>query len=1223
MDMTDDVNTIKTLLCRLEGDDLEFKRDQYPLHSGNQKAEFIKDVICMANTPRTGAGYIVIGVATKNGRPYEVQGVADHPDPAELQRIVEGRVAPAPRFSYRVVAYDGKEIGLLEIHGDRNVPAIPRNDYGVLRKGAVYLRRNTECVTADLEDIRRIVRWAEEQGERKGENAPVGLAAWEELYRECDAFDQRRVYIAVFEASPELTDDDWKFFVSLGWHLIVDFDRGTDTTGGYAKASVELAKKRSLRLTTLDEATYTAGVGSSMWVAALGLESRPSTIQSHTWKEWNQTKGRALLRCITEVARATDPQPVTALIFGGEYAYVQSVCDMLGQTFGDRLAIVFATPQVGTFADLIQKHDAPALSIKLVDVCVGLRDIQKLLPTTAELELPKKDGGSVVVPPERARWIEEEFEIVHLGAGISSADPRTELRDFLRGLAVTWYGLSVRVDIDRSMMPDLETHLRGELGSRDSRRVNLFHWPGAGGSTVARRVVWNLHNEFPALVARKIHPGNTTDRLQYIFNLTRLPSIVVAEASTVTSDDMDRVYDEVRSANIATVFLKVERRVQRPLGEGRHYLESALRTAEAAALAGKLGQEVPERRSTLERLVNEQDRRRRTPFYFGLVAFEKDFAGLEHYVQTRLESSTNLVLSVCRMVALAYHFAQQSLPIQLFADLLRLPQSKLVSIDALFTRDIQELFLQLPAGMIRPAHDLVAEEILVQLMGREQGNRLNWKNGLADSAIQLIGICATHSTQPRTAVAQVLRAIFVERPTEETPAGPWEGQFSALVAEIPTTEGKQRVFEELTNLLPEEPHFWAHLGRFYSRVLQDHTKAQEALRRAVDLAKNDPVIRHMAGMMWRNELFDILNSASVWSSDIESRIQTVVKEAGREFAETRRLDQRSEYNYISEIQMAERVIGVLARLKGFREDVLGFLSKRDNLWCQGLLDNAEELLSQLSRARAGEVPSKFQQDARSRLDKLYGEHAKAIQGWTNLLSEAGVYKPPVRRIIIRAYLSRRGRDWSKLTDRELSRISQLATDNLNEEPDLDQNLRLWFQAVRRTGEVSIERATEEIGYRRLRRPSVETLYYLYILKVIQAEMGVLAMASEAQDIIRECSRLAEALPHRTRAFEWLGKGTGWAALVHASSLGDWDHTKEFWADESLLRRVRGRISHIVTPGNGEIELPVGLKAFFVPSRGLVPGGYLRGQDIGREVEFYLGFSYDGLRAMRVSDVQQP
>jgi hypothetical protein len=151
----------------------------------------------------------------------------------------------------------------------------------------------------------------------------------------------------------------------------------------------------------------------------------------------------------------------------------------------------------------------------------------------------------------------------------------------------------------------------------------------------------------------------------------------------------------------------------------------------------------------------------------------------------------------------------------------------------------------------------------------------------------------------------------------------------------------------------------------------------------------------------------------------------------------------------------------------------------------------------------------------------------------------------------------------------------------------------------------------------MRNPTVDTLYYLYILKFLQADMGAREMARESQDVQAECSRLAQRLPHRTRSFEWLGKKSGLQGLVHEGALGEWDHSKDFWSNEESLKRVKGRISRIAGPASGEIEVPTGLKAFFVPARGQIEGGYLSGRDIGRQVEFYLGFSYEGLRAWNV------
>ena len=205
-----------------------------------------------------------------------------------------------------------------------------------------------------------------------------------------------------------------------------------------------------------------------------------------------------------------------------------------------------------------------------------------------------------------------------------------------------------------------------------------------------------------------------------------------------------------------------------------------------------------------------------------------------------------------------------------------------------------------------------------------------------------------------------------------------------------------------------------------------------------------------------------------------------------------------------------------------------------------------------------------------------------------------------------------------MTVRELARVVELARDNIEEEPASDYNLRLWLRAVRTENTLSVDRVAERLAYKRLQNPSLDTTYYLYIMKFLQLESGDLAVERELPGLIEECGRLTGGLSRTTTSFEWLGKEAGLAALVHHSTLGVWDAKKSFWPNTEQLRAVRGRIARIRNQGSGEIELPSGLRAFFVPSRGAVPGGYID-QDIGREVEFFLGFSYDELRAWSVRD----
>ena len=168
-----------------------------------------------------------------------------------LGSIVSGKVDPAPRFTYRQIVYDGVKLGLIEIPCDQPVPIMPRTDYEVLRRGCVYIRRNTQNTEADQSDLARINQWRQTQSEPFSDtDTPSG--AWEQLYRACDGFDPRRVYIAALDREPRADIRDWTAMASISWNIIVDFDTGTDTDGNHAVARRPFGERQALQLSALD-----------------------------------------------------------------------------------------------------------------------------------------------------------------------------------------------------------------------------------------------------------------------------------------------------------------------------------------------------------------------------------------------------------------------------------------------------------------------------------------------------------------------------------------------------------------------------------------------------------------------------------------------------------------------------------------------------------------------------------------------------------------------------------------------------------------------------------------------------------------------------------------------------------------------------------------------------------------------------------------------------------
>jgi hypothetical protein len=279
-------------------------------------------------------------------------------------------------------------------------------------------------------------------------------------------------------------------------------------------------------------------------------------------------------------------------------------------------------------------------------------------------------------------------------------------------------------------------------------------------------------------------------------------------------------------------------------------------------------------------------------------------------------------------------------------------------------------------------------------------------------------------------------------------------------------------------------------------------------------------------------------------------------------------------------------------------------------------ERAEDLLERVRRNREGQGASPYEEDCRAKLDALYGRHERALQIWDNLLTKKDVYRPPVRRQIIWTYLARSGRSWDNVPTREVDRIVSLLEDNLQEEQNSDANLRLWVQAVRRSSRPpNIEAVIERVGYWRTNVGSLEASFYLYVMYALQAIDGSALALDSALRFLEECKTKARFRRNRTKSFEWLGKGKGITRLVHHSQLGDWNTDIEFWENTAPLMRVQGRISEIQAPQQGQIEVQGGLSAFFVPAR----GGYRRGSSENKLVTFFLGFSYDGLRAWEVKD----
>lgn len=1213
-------NEFLALIGSMENQTLDFKRTAYDLTTEPGKINFIKDILCMANTPRTQDSHIILGVKKHADGTFDLCGLDKHVDEAELQSQLVGRVNPIPVFSYEVFSYDGKVFGILKIPPIKKL-SVPTKDFGnVIRQNQVYFRRGSKNDIATPDDILRISKWVDSTGEQTPsylESTPE----WEMFLQSVYEFDNSRRYILISGLYPEAGNDNISSIGLIPWSAVFDFDPNSDLSGLLKSTRDTIEQLRSLHLVVIKERPSLNPDRATYWFFCRGLEGRRDTIEIGAWKEWVKRYSKEINEQFRRLTASLSPAPITCIVLWYQpelILHLRSTLESALSAFGDSIEFVVVTDSPADVQSIASQYDVHMIPIPLNHLCSGMNVYlsKQIIEQGDEYLLPSSSGAPIIIEKPVQKWLDEELEIVHLNVDTIPIDTENSHigRAFLKGAEITWIELSLNFDVEREITHKVKRLVEAELRNKRTVRINLYHAPGAGGTTVARRIIWDFHKIFPCAILQRCTPIETAERLYKLASLTGQAILLLIDSSKVSEREIDELSDLLKSRQIPVVLLQTLRRFTHQRERERtFYLKAELTSPESSRFLEKFSHEVPEKRKDLQMLASSNDIRKRTAFYFGLQTFGKDFLGLEPYVAIRINELTSIQKKIIGFIALSHHYGQRPLRAQAFAYLLGIPKNRTIRFSGIFKEATLDLLIEDEIGIWRTAHDLIAVEIMEQLLLPSLSDRRIWRQNLSSWSIDFAHFCTLGDSIQSEEMLEVARRVFIYRDnidilgTEKSA----NRTFSQLIQDIPSNEGKFRVLKELVELYPEEAHFWAHLGRYYAIIAKDYEAAHECIERAIANQQDDHVLHHMKGMVLRYKIYSLIENNVELNEVIDTAIQS-----SQAFESARNINPDDEHAFISEVQMLARVLDYAGR--PYAGGILEYLSLPNaNPFLVGAFGRAEELLEQVRRNREGEGTSPYEEGCRANIDSLYGRYESALQIWDNILTnQKSTYFPPIRRQIVWTYLARHKRRWDDLNSNEVERIVSLLEDNLQEEPNNDKNLRLWVQAVRRSkNPPSIDSIIERVGYWKANSESLDSIYYLYVFHALLALKGSELHKEEALRYMDECRQKARYRRNRTISLEWVGKGQSVDMLIHHSELGQWGEGKDFWENTDRLKRVKGRIARIDAPQNGLIEVEGGLMAFFVPAR----GNYNRGQSENKLVDFYLGFSYDGLRAWEVKD----
>ncbi|HEU5126662.1 MAG TPA: hypothetical protein VFU12_01630 [Glycomyces sp.] len=1047
-----------------------------------------------------------------------------------------------------------------------------------------------------------------QQAKAETEKALAKKRLWESFWSKFSGFaPDKASYVLVAERLPHT-----KAVGALGhlpWSIVVDLDPKSDTEGLHHIAGPVMNAQRSVHMLTSQVPVIDFARGTGWLFVGGSAQLGEPHLDLRQWQIQRLDRIRSLC---TSLHNATGEKPVRVVILEGgtplddvpDRARTLKIVDTIDERLQARAE--FYSIGLGQLESAV---------VPIEPVPLPVEDFVELMTQTLgstndyiDYALPAIDHGTAVVPPERMQTLREHLVILH--DGIANSEPPGERSSdaFWRGGTISWRDLDLGLDVVRTVNADLVADLRENLEQHKTRTIILEHRPGSGGTTAALRAAWDLHHQYPvALIPSGTHLDQRrirtiAERLGMISNrITQLPVLLVAESDDLTPSNLDALFRELSSRSTRVTILYVRRSSELSKGNP-HQLSDPLDEEETTAFFARYTGLVDDedRRTELALLGTEAYKQFRSPFFYGLITFEREFGKLSSYVHSHLRAVSERVSEVIEFLALVTIYSNTGLQPELLQKLLGIPKpSADLRLEDLLGPDAARLAVE-RFGKVRLQHQYVAEQALQELLGE------HWKSRLSGLAIRFIEALDERTGLSSEPVRILLRQMFVDRQGISGDGYAEKEKFSPLIEDMDPSSA-HLVLENLTQHAPDEPHFWNHLGRHQiNRKDGGLEKAEEYLLKAVSLAEHDYVHHHMLGVVRLRLMKSRIDKAT--RSGMPA-VMAVVREWYRptveNFERTRELNPDNSYGYITHVQA---VVTVAKALKSVaRVSSVAELTAEASEWVTENLAEANSLLSQVDNLyKPLDRNNSFVDRCKATIKELYGEMDQVVELW-ELAAARSSGSPTVQRALAQAYFIRGERSWRNLNPAELARVADLARANMSKNGAKEEDYRLWFESYKMLEDFDVDEALSLLQQWVDRNPSWRAHYYRYCLLFHRWFTGAI---DDYRVMEREQQQAERFVVGKSkRSFLWLSYGPDWFPMIAETDLGDWDRRKTFWSDTSNLLRVNGIIDMIHTPRKGYITLDGPVTAFFAPR-----DQFLQDSDENKPVNFFLGISPEGLRA---------
>jgi len=751
------------LITKNESDILDFKSEFYKKNDKNDRAAFTKDIVAMANTPRTGSSYIVIGILEKDGN-KEFQPLSSQIDDVEVQDMfLKNKVDRVPQFIYHPVEYKNNMYGIIEIKLDLTT-ASPMTFTTVADKvtvGVVYYRQGSKNSEATGTQLSYINDWFRDKSTQPLNN--VCDRSWSEFFDAVDSFNyQSKDYVLIVgNAIEDYTDIE--ILGRIKWKTIIDFDRLSENGGLYEKINETI--KTCGNYIHIDDSPRSLPHNPGMlWYFASGTSKQPST---YKYTVWRQNHLKDFEEQVQNIAKDLLPSYCNVIIYGfNEIKFIRAIVETFGDSFNNKIKFIYIGDS--NFDDEFQEdYDYISAEIKNKVLFNGLNiHFNDLKQQNDKYYLPMEGDTYKELNTQDYLWLSEDFEILY--RDIANRYEPIKPDEYRKGHEIKNENLMQGHDCMRDESKKIERRIATDLDQHLTTRVNLYHEPGAGGTTVSKRIAWSLFQSYPVCILKHYSSDSTYRKIAKIVNETNKSVLVIIERSLFSESEIDDFYEKLKAESISAVLFQVIRKFELSKEDKNteksriFYLKENLSPFEMNTFKVTYLNDLPRKKDKIEKYAESLSQK--TAFLFGLNAYDDEYIGIENYVQARFENLTETQKRLFVFLSFVEYYAQTGLLIECVDSLLgRESQNNNIKLNHFFNNNPYHSLdmIEILPRELKIIHFAIAKKIFEFFYGE------NWKNQLVIISIEFIDKCSDNSQAISNKVMKLIKKIFIVLKTSQ------------------------------------------------------------------------------------------------------------------------------------------------------------------------------------------------------------------------------------------------------------------------------------------------------------------------------------------------------------------------------------------------------------------------------------------------------------------------